>query len=185
VSARDDARLPAPTPHIDDHDDHHELAAATCGDATAANIEGPFYRAYAPRRAVLAGLDEPGERFVVSGVVRDQRCKPVRGAILDIWQADAKGGYDLKEFHLRGTLKTDDEGRYELHTIVPGHYLNGDRYRPAHIHVKVWTRGREPLTTQLYFAGDPYNDGDPFIVPSLIMQHSGGRARFDFTLADA
>lgn len=165
------------TPHVplDDHD------AAVCA-ATADNIEGPFYKAGAPHRAVLAGPDEPGERLVVTGVVRSTTtCAPLAGTVLDIWHADARGGYDNAGYHLRGKLVTDAKGRYELHTIVPGRYLNGKRYRPAHIHVKALG-----LTTQLYFAGDPYNDGDPFIVPSLIMgQVRKGETRFDFALAPA
>ncbi len=165
------------TPHIplDEHD------AAVCA-ATADNIEGPFYKRGAPHRAVLAADDEPGERLVVSGVVRSTACAPLAGVVLDIWHADARGGYDNDGYHLRGKLVTDRAGRYELHTVVPGRYLNGARYRPAHIHVKLGA-----LTTQLYFAGDPYNDGDPFIVPSLIMAHrldgKVRRARFDFALA--
>ena len=114
-------------------------------------------------------------------------CEPIAGAELDVWHADARGGYDLDGFYFRGVLVTDDRGRYELRTIVPGRYLNGDRYRPAHVHVKLRAAGHRTLTTQLYFAGDPYNDGDPFIVESLIMQSKqiGGtrRAAFDFVLA--
>lgn len=48
-------------------------------------------------------------------------------------------------------------GLYRLNSIRPGQYLNGDQYRPAHIHAKVWVDGAVVLTTQLYFADDPYN----------------------------
>ena len=51
--------------------------------------------------------------------------------------------------------KTDEHGRYAYTTIVPGHYLNGVQYRPAHIHLKASAAAHAPLTTQLYFAGDP------------------------------
>jgi protocatechuate 3,4-dioxygenase beta subunit len=174
----------APTPHVEDDD-----APPACGDATADNIEGPFYKKGAPRRAVLVGERDRGERLVVAGVVRGTSCKPIGGVVLDIWHADAAGGYDNDGYHFRGTLATDARGRWELRSIVPGRYLNGDRYRPAHVHVKLRARGYRELTTQLYFAGDPYNDGDPFIVPSLIMQHRKDgdvrRAAFDFVLAPA
>jgi protocatechuate 3,4-dioxygenase beta subunit len=63
--------------------------------------------------------------------------------------------------------------------------LNGDTYRPAHVHVKLRARGHRTRTTQLCFAGDPCNDGDPFIVESLIMQtqqRTGRHAAFDFVL---
>jgi protocatechuate 3,4-dioxygenase beta subunit len=160
--------------------------AETCGAVTAANIEGPFFKPGAPHRAVLVRDGDPGERFEVSGVVRSTDCTPIAGAEMEIWQADSRGDYDNAGFHFRGALTTDAHGRWELHTIVPGRYLNGDRYRPAHIHVKVRAPDHRALTTQLYFEGDPYNDGDPFIVSSLIMKHrkvgNVRRATFDFVL---
>ena len=61
------------------------------------------------------------------------------------------------------------DGSYSFKTIIPGHYLNGSQYRPAHIHVTVTAAGHKSLTTQLYFEGDPYNSIDPFIEDSLIM----------------
>ena len=160
----------------------------TCGPLTAPNIEGPFYLAGAPHHAVLVQPRDRGERFVLTGTVTSAaRCTPLANAELDIWYADADGAYDNAGYHFRGMLRTDARGRFELRTIVPGHYLNGPRYRPAHIHVKLRARGHDELTTQLYFAGDPFNEGDPFIEPPLIMSHrrAGGirRARFDFTLA--
>jgi protocatechuate 3,4-dioxygenase beta subunit len=55
--------------------------------------------------------------------------------------------------------------------------------------VKLRAAGHRELTTQLYFEGDPYNDGDDFIVSSLIMKHTkkngARRASFDFVLATA
>jgi protocatechuate 3,4-dioxygenase beta subunit len=172
----------APTPHIADDD-----PPPTCGDATAANIEGPFYKKGAPHRAVLVGERDAGERLVIAGVVRSTTCAPLAGAEMEIWHADARGGYDNDGFHFRGALATDARGRWELRTIVPGRYMNGDRFRPAHVHIKLRARGHRALTTQLYFAGDPYNDGDPFIVDSLVMEHKKDgelrRAAFDFVLA--
>jgi protocatechuate 3,4-dioxygenase beta subunit len=177
-----------PTPYIADHDGPPpaKLDPQSCGGATAANIEGPFYKAGAPHKAVLADDNERGERLVIAGTVLTTSCEPVAGAELDVWHADARGGYDNDGYHLRGTLVTDAKGRYELRSIVPGRYLNGDTYRPAHVHVKLRARGHRVLTTQLYFASDPYNDGDPFIVESLIMQTKKlgetRRAAFDFVL---
>lgn len=87
---------------------------------------------------------------------------------------------------LRGKLRTDAKGAFMARSVLPGRYLNGRRYRPAHIHVKVSAPGHAPLTTQLYFPDDPYNDGDPFIHRSLIVDLSRVRgdaaARFDFVL---
>ena len=76
-----------------------------------------------------------------------------------------------------------------MRTIVPGRYLNGRQYRPAHVHVKVRASGFAELTTQLYFPGDPYNDIDPFIHRSLIIGTEKARAgmlgHFDFVLRQA
>lgn len=156
---------------------------------TADQIEGPFYRPDAPHRVAIATDREPGERLVISGSVRSTSCDPLRNAVLDVWHADTTGDYDNKGFHLRGVLATDDSGRFEMRTIVPGRYLNGKRYRPSHIHVKLRADGFSELTTQLYFANDPYLDGDPFAVPSLVMPYTttktGRRAAFDFVLGRA
>lgn len=182
------ARSLSPTPSIDDGEDD-VLPAACAAVATADNIEGPFYKRGAPHRATLASPDDAGERLVLGGRVSSTTCAPIAGATLDIWHADARGGYDLDGFRFRGALTTDANGRWQLRSIVPGRYLNGRRYRPAHVHVKLRAPGYAPLTTQLYFADDPYNDGDPFIVPSLVMAHARERdarvARFEFVLAAA
>jgi protocatechuate 3,4-dioxygenase beta subunit len=185
------ARALVPTPSVDDGDDDDmpPVPSACAAVATVANIEGPFYKPGAPSRTTLAAPSDSGVRLEIGGRVLSPRCEPIGGAVLDIWHADARGDYDLDTFRFRGTLTTDANGRWQLRSIVPGRYLNGRRYRPAHIHVKLRRDRFRPLTTQLYFAGDPYNDGDPFIDPSLIMNHHGDkalrRAAFDFVLAAA
>jgi catechol 1,2-dioxygenase len=159
------------------------------------NIEGPYYREGAPMRSRLADPGLPGIPVVVRGRVLAADCRaPIAGALLDVWQADADGHYDndghtgkLEPIRLRGKFVASSNGEYELATILPGHYLNGAQYRPAHIHVKVSAPGAQPLTTQLYFEGDPYNAVDPFIRPELVMKLTQGsaarEARFDFVLA--
>lgn len=165
-----------------------DAAAGDC-ELTEANIEGPFYKEGAPSRMVLVDDGTPGTRLTVSGrVLAADGCTPLAGATVDVWQADSTGAYDTAGFELRGVLQTAADGSYQVLTIVPGRYLNGDRYRPAHIHVKVSAAGHQLLTTQLYFAGDPYNEGDPFIRDSLIMTPSEDEdgslaATFDFVLA--
>jgi protocatechuate 3,4-dioxygenase beta subunit len=156
--------------------------AQTCA-LTEPNLEGPFYRAGAPSRASLAaGLS--GVPLVITGHVL-RGCRATE-AELDVWQADAHGDYDDAGFGLRGCFHTDDDGAYRLETILPGHYLNGPQYRPAHVHVKVRMPGREELTTQLYFEGDPYNAIDPWFHPALALrtreQSHGLVAQFDFSL---
>jgi protocatechuate 3,4-dioxygenase beta subunit len=175
----------APTPHIDDGDD--DLAAAAACDPTADNIEGPFYKSGAPSRAVLASDRDRGEPLALSGRVMSTGCAPLGDTTLEVWHADHRGDYDLDAYRFRAQLRSDADGRWAVRTIIPGRYLNGRRYRPAHLHFKLHAAGHRPLTTQLYFDGDPYNDGDPFIVSSLIMPHRRRdgitRARFDFILA--
>ncbi len=186
------------------------LATSTPGCVeTHDNIEGPYYRAGAPERADLAPHGTPGTPLVIEGRVTGPDCSKGQGDLrepvpresrglaaveLDVWHATHDGHYDndgtmrlrASEFLLRGRIKTDADGRYQVKTIVPGRYLNGRQYRPAHVHVKVRAPGFAPLTTQLYFPGDPYNDVDPFIHKSLVMgmekSGAGMRGHFDFVL---
>src|SRR5205085_11343024 len=78
---------------------------------------------------------------------------------VDIWQADKFGNYfdPGSTFRLRGKIVSDAYGRYRFETILPARYRDAAGIRPAHIHTKVLTPlGHTLLTTQLYFAGDPY-----------------------------
>tara|TARA_R110002073_G_scaffold177151_1_gene334893 strand:- start:3702 stop:4373 length:672 start_codon:yes stop_codon:yes gene_type:complete len=159
----------------------------TCGELTANNIEGPFFATDSPLRSDLTENGMPGIRLRVSGQVLSTDCSPLAGATLDFWQANDMGDYDNAGFTLRGHQITDVDGRYQLDTIIPGRYLNGASFRPAHLHVKVSAAGHPVLTTQLYFEGDPFNDSDAFIVESLIMELNAAQDReessFDFVLA--
>ncbi len=162
-------------------------ALPTCGRVTAPNIEGPFFKPSSPERSDLREVGTTGVLLELRGTVYGADCAPLAGAILDFWQADETGAYDNAGSTYRGHQTTDAQGRYTLLSIVPGRYLNGATYRPAHIHVKAAGAGTMLLTTQLYFPDDPYNAGDAFIVPSLIMdvteQASGLLvASFDFVL---
>jgi len=132
--------------------------AQTCSP-TKRDIEGPFYTRGAPHRTALAGPDEPGDRIVLRGRVLGPDCNtPLRAALLDVWQADANGEYHYEKdnFRLRGQILTDATGAFEFASVVPGRYKLDGSYRPAHIHFTVSHPGHEPLTTQLYFKGDPY-----------------------------
>jgi catechol 1,2-dioxygenase len=184
-------------------------AAADACRPTEADIVGPYYRFGAPFRSRLAGADEPGERLVVTGTVLSEDCRtPVPGALIEIWQADHAGVYDTSKpgnftevtsFHLRGMLYTNEQGRYEIETIMPGRYpvppaLPGlEKYagltRPAHIHFRVMESLHVPLTTQLYFKGDPFIANDPFashkstLAIELQADGKGRRGVFDIVLA--
>lgn len=132
------------------------------------NILGPFYKADAPFRSDITE-GSTGTALRIQGTVYGCDCQtPLAGAVVDIWQADDSGAYDNTGFVLRGRVKTDDQGRYELTTILPGLYLNGSTYRPRHVHYKVSHADGVALTTQLYFEGDPWIASDAFVKASLV-----------------
>lgn len=157
---------------------------------TEDNILGPFYRANAPFRTELATAAD-GQLLVVQGTVsgRAAVCTALSGALLDIWQADSAGAYDntSEAFLYRGRLNADSSGAYAFQTILPGRYLNGNEYRPRHIHLRVSAPDHVLLTTQLYFEGDPFLSSDPFVRPSLVVpleqKADALHARFDIVLA--
>lgn len=113
--------------------------------------------------ARLAPPDEPGEPLIVSGTVRDTEGKPVAGALVYVFHADAKGYYtparamDEPNARLFGYMKTGADGRYEFRTIRPGGYPK--QPIPQHIHMLVTADGyrdhRCRSTCQLVFEDDP------------------------------
>ncbi|MCA1580893.1 MAG: dioxygenase [Acidobacteria bacterium] len=135
-----------------------EASAGPCLP-TASDVAGPFYLPGAPRRLDLAAAGESGDRIAIRGRVLSSDCRTgVAGALLDVWQADAKGEYHGKDeqYRLRGQILTGPDGTYEIHSIRPGNYRQENGWRPAHIHFTISAPGHEPVTTQLYFRGDPY-----------------------------
>jgi protocatechuate 3,4-dioxygenase beta subunit len=138
----------------------------SCGadeSPTATQTEGPFYKRSTPQRSSLIEPGVTGDRLMLGGFVLTIDCKPVPGAVLDFWQADAKGNYDNEGFRLRGHVLADAQGRWRLETIVPGVYPG----RTRHIHVKVQPPGGRVLTTQLYFPDEPGNQRDGLFAPAL------------------
>jgi protocatechuate 3,4-dioxygenase beta subunit len=170
AAAAEAGTLPA-TPACDDHD-----------EPTIPETEGPFYTPDTPRRSNLVTAGVTGVPLLLTGDVVDTSCRPIRGALLDFWQADADGQYDNQGFRLRGHQFADASGRYGLRTIVPGLYPG----RTRHIHVKVQRPHGKILTTQLYFPGEPRNRTDQIFDRSLLMHirsaGSGRRAQFRFVL---
>ena len=159
-------------------------------EPTPEQTEGPFYRLMSPAGARLRTADMVGTPLELTGRVLDKRGKPLANALLDFWQCDDKGVYDVRGFKLRGHQFTDAEGRYRLDTIVPGLYPG----RTRHIHVKLQPTGEDTpadpgmlnLTTQVYFPGEPGNAKDEIFDPALVvaMDTAGAArlARFDFVL---
>lgn len=146
--------------------------------ATEPNILGPYHRPRAPYRAKITPPLEPGTVLVIKGRVwgLDTR-RPLSGAVIDIWQANAQGRYDNDDpdrppaaevFVNRARLITDENGVYEYETIHPGAYqIAANTWRPPHIHYLVRHTGYRELITQLYFRGDPHQRADPWIKESL------------------
>jgi protocatechuate 3,4-dioxygenase beta subunit len=132
---------------------------------TPQEIEGPYFRMAAPKRSNLL---EPGDKpeLVLSGRVLNERGVPIANAIVNIWSSDAQGNYDMIGYRYHGYQVTDDEGRYEFTTIVPGCYFPRDA---KHIHVKIQGDSR-PITTQLYIGGEPGNYEDEFYHPDLLVE---------------
>jgi protocatechuate 3,4-dioxygenase beta subunit len=179
-----------------------EDAQTTCRP-TSRDATGPYFEAGSPIRttARIAALNEPGVRLVIEGRLFGPDCRALsKGYALDVWQADEDGKYYdawQTSFRLRGKVLTDSFGRYRLETILPGRYGDSAGIRPAHLHVRMLTPGGNILlTTQLYFAGDPYlgqadyctrsrtcNSGDPARALSLrnawVSGTAGKRASFD------
>jgi protocatechuate 3,4-dioxygenase beta subunit len=157
-------------------------ATPACGAVTPPQTPGPYFKPSSPLRVSLLEPDMRGRRVVLTGVVRDVDCGPVPRALLDFWQADAGGRYDTVGHRLRGHQFTDAEGHYRLETVLPGMYPG----RTRHIHVRAQASGRPPLTTQLYFPGEPGNRSDALFDPGLVVTVTDGAdvaaARFDFVL---
>jgi protocatechuate 3,4-dioxygenase beta subunit len=120
--------------------------------------------------------DEPlGERIIVTGRVLDEDRRPIRNALVEIWQANAAGRYRHKvdqhdapldpNFNGSGRVMTDDEGRYRYISIKPGPYPwrnHHNAWRPSHIHLSVFGPTiASRLVTQMYFPGDPLFPFDP------------------------
>ena len=149
-------------------------------DPDAVELTGPVFGA-ADVTALDADLTrqhrgEPlGERITVTGRVLDRQGRPVRGQLVEIWQANAAGRYvHLREQHPApldpnftgaGRALTDSDGVYRFTTIKPGPYPWGNHlnaWRPAHIHFSLFgTAFTQRLVTQMYFPGDPLFRYDP------------------------
>jgi len=147
--------------------------------APVSNILGPAYRKGAPFRTRLCAAHEPGTPLTMSGRITDAAtCKPLADAVLDVWQVNAAGDYDMESpgFHLRGKMRSAAGGRYAFDTIMPVPYGN----RPKHIHYLITRAGYEPRITQVYFEGDERNATDRYVKKELIIattEHAGAAKR--------
>jgi len=149
--------------------------------ATERSALGPFHSEGSPALAVGGNLKQAndGEPLLVHGRVLDESGTPVAGAQLDFWQAAVNGKYWQQDpaqhpHNLRFRMTTGDDGVYAFTTVQPAPYSvpydgpvgdllrAGGRHawRPAHFHFIVGASGFRPLTTEVFFSGDPYLDSD-------------------------
>jgi protocatechuate 3,4-dioxygenase beta subunit len=113
--------------------------------------EGPYYLDLNLVRRNIKG-DRKGTpltmRFVV---VNASTCKPLPGAKVEVWHADAAGTYSgvagQSGNYLRGVQIADRAGRVRFDSIFPGWY----RGRTPHVHMKVSVGGNEVHTGQVFF----------------------------------
>ena len=161
----------APTPAYRDGD-----------EPTVRQTWGPFFGPRSPERSDLQVPGARGRPLELSGFVLTRRCRPLRGAVVDLWHADDKGEYDNIGFRYRGHVTTGLDGVFRFHTIVPELYSG----RTRHYHVKVQMPGSRLLTTQLYFPNEPANLRDGLFQRELLMRVAdagdGLTGRFDFVL---
>lgn len=150
---------------------------------TPSSTEGPYFTAGSPERTSLLEAGMPGTVLILSGYVLASDCRPVANARLDFWQADANGVYDNQGYTLRGHQFTDENGFYQLTTVIPGEYPG----RTEHIHFKVISPGGSELTSQLYFPGVGSNEGDSIFILELLIdimeEGDTVTAQFNFVIA--
>lgn len=149
--------------------------------ATETTVLGPFFVKDAP--AFTNGADisggMSGEPLLVTGSVADSRGNPIAGATVDVWHSDDDGYYDVQRKDeaaaaMRGTFRTDQDGRFWFWSIKPAAYpvphdgpvgemleaQGRHPWRPAHVHFMIGASGCEQLVTHLFVAGDQYLDSD-------------------------
>lgn len=159
---------------------------------TDSTAQGPEYKGGPPLRTgqdFSKGI--PGQRLVLSGkVLNVATCKPVQGAVLDLWQSNSTGDYDYKGYYLRGKIVTDKDGKYVLDTVYPTRIREtteeGNITRPSHVHVIVGVPGQPLITTQVYFEDQPKDSflKDSLIVKPVTAANGAKIAHFDFVVED-
>jgi len=150
--------------------------------ASESTVLGPFHLADAPELPMGANicLDQKGEDMFIHGRILDTEGRPIANAVLDVWQANDEGFYDVQQkgiqpdFNLRGVFRTGADGHYWFRAVKPKFYpipddgtvgkllhaLGRHPYRPAHLHYILKADGFEALTTHIFDPDDPYINSD-------------------------
>lgn len=159
---------------------------------TENTVLGPFYVPDAPQYESGANicLDGKGEPTIVSGRIVDTDGNPVAGAVIDVWQANEDGFYDVQqkgvqpEWNLRGVFTSDEDGGYWFRSVKPRFYpipddgpvgkllagLGRHPYRAAHLHFIVSAPGHDRVVTHIFTPDCHYLQEDAVfgVKPSLI-----------------
>ena len=162
----------AATPAVLDADDN----------PTPELTEGPYFTPNSPKRKSILPASAVGTRLTLTGRVLTAAGKPIPNALIDFWQADARGAYDNSGYRFRGHQFTNAKGKINR-TVVPGLYPG----RTKHIHVKVQAPSEPVLSTQLFFPGVAGNRSDGIFTSECLVKRwrlvKGRRlATFDFVL---
>ena len=147
--------------------------------ATETTVLGPFYVEGPPEFPCGADISGgmAGQPLFVDGTVATLDGTPIAGAVVDVWHADAEGGYDVQrpgDLAGRARLRTDAAGRFHFRTTRPSSYpvphdgpvgqmleaQGRHPYRPAHVHFMIAAPGHETLVTHVFADGDEYLDSD-------------------------
>ena len=149
--------------------------------ATPHTVLGPFYVDDSPELQAGGNMAEgvEGEPCFISGQVRNLKGEPIANAVLDMWQADDEGIYEVQLSeksgpYLRGIYHSGPDGRYLVKTIAPLGYaipMDGpvgelvkktdiSYFRPAHIHFIMSAPGYQKIITHLFKRGTEYLEND-------------------------
>jgi hydroxyquinol 1,2-dioxygenase len=149
--------------------------------ATETTVQGPFYVENPPTFPdgfdISRGLK--GETLFVAGTVSSTEGEALPVAVVDVWQSDTDGYYDvqrsdLTEPTLRGRFRADAQGHFYFWSILPSAYpiphdgpvgemltaTARHPWRPAHLHFMISAPGHERLVTHVFVEGDRYLDSD-------------------------
>lgn len=158
------AHAPTPTPnrHVLGRSRVAFLAGAAAASALAvlwaSNRAVPVRTPGPGSTAIICDAEEPGLRVLIVGTAVDEAGRPVPEITVDAYNADASGLYNrpsdgTRVPRIRGSVRTDSAGRFQILTVMPGPYPSGDE--PAHVHFGAVGPGYALSFRTIWFEGDP------------------------------